>query len=218
MSNIEAVIWDMDGVLVDTGEFHFQSWQEALAAHDISLSREGFQATFGMNNKGILQTLMGDRYADELIGEIGDPKEARFREAIQGKLEMLPGARALLEALHDLEVPMAIGSSAPVANIEAIVNALEIGGYFQAQVSGATMPGKPDPSVFLTAARELGIDPAHCLVIEDALAGIAAARAAGMKVIAVTTTYPAEELRDAQPNLVVTTLEELDAERVLNIQ
>lgn len=190
-SPIQAVIWDMDGVLVDTGTVHFETWRDTLAEHDIPFTDETFRQTFGMNNTGILQKLLGEQFTPALVTEIGGLKEERFRQAIQGKVQALPGVQELLAGLHQRGIVQAVGSSAPQANIDAILEALAIAPYFEVVVSAAEMPGKPDPTVFLTTAAHLGIDPAACLVIEDAIAGVAAARRAGMRCLAVTTTNPA---------------------------
>lgn len=210
---VHAVIWDMDGVLVDTGEFHFQSWQETLPAYQISFTRETFRETFGMNNAEILQQLLGERFSTDLAAEISDLKEERFRAGIAGQIALLSGVHTLLERLRQRRIKQAVGSSAPYANIEAIVTALNLESYFEALVSAADMPGKPNPMVFLTAAHHLGVSPAHCVVIEDAIAGVVAARRAGMRCIAVTTTNAPDDLQDA--DLVVKQLDEIEVARFL---
>ena len=212
MSKLAAVIWDMDGVLVDTGEFHYQAWRETLAEVGIDYDRETFRHTFGKNNEGILRQVMGDRYQAAGAQEIGDRKEARFRELIHGRVVLLPGVRDLLEALRAAGIPQAIGSSAPMANIEAIAGALDLAVFFQAMVSAAEMPGKPDPAVFLEAAKRLKVEPARCLVLEDAIAGVEAAHRAGMRCTAVTNTHPAEALAVAE--LVVDDLGEVTPARL----
>ncbi|MDQ4078275.1 MAG: HAD family phosphatase [Chloroflexota bacterium] len=185
----------------------------ALLAYDIPFTRETFRQTFGMNNTGILQQLLGERFSPALSTEIGELKEERFRVAIEGQVQLLAGVRPLLEELHELGLAQAVGSSAPQANIDAIVDALGLAPYFDVLVSAADMPGKPDPAVFLTAARLLDVKPSRCVVLEDAVAGVTAARRAGMKCIAVTTTNPASTLEEA--DLIVDRLDELNAARIL---
>ncbi len=197
MQTLSGVIWDMDGVLVDTGEFHFQSWMDTLSNFGIPFSRETFNTTFGMNNFGILKSIMMDQFNHEIFLAISEQKEDRFRKAIRGKVETLPGAVPLLTSIKRANIPQAIGSSAPDANIDAIVSELGLHQYFQAIVSAAEMPGKPDPAVFLTAAQLMDASPNHCVVIEDAIAGVEAAHRAGMKCVAVTTTNQARDLRTA---------------------
>lgn len=194
---IYGVLWDLDGVLVDTGDAHYQAWVEALGQHQISFTPEQFRATFGMNNAGLLRELLGPAYSPDLANRIGDEKEHAFRAAVRGRVNLLPGVAEWLARLHAYGIPQAIASSAPQANIDAIVDDLAIRPYFNRLVSGATLPGKPDPATFLLAAEQLELPPHRCLVVEDAIPGVAAAKRAGMKCIAVTTTNPAAALREA---------------------
>ena len=193
----QGVIWDMDGVLVDTGEFHFPAWSQVLSEHGIPFTRELFRTTFGMNNAGILTVLLGQAPPPELLAKISDRKEQLFRQAVRGHAQPLPGVLAWLERLKAAAMRQAIASSAPPANIDALVDELGLRTYFDAIVSGSDLPGKPDPAVFLEAARLIGVPPERCVVVEDAVAGVEAARRASMKCIAVTTTNPANALREA---------------------
>lgn len=203
---IHGIIWDLDGVIVDTGEFHYQAWKRILSEHGISLNREGFRATFGMNNWGVLTTLLGSDIKPEKASEISDQKEVAFRQLIRGRVKLLPGAQELLKILKGASVRQAIASSTPSANIEAIVNELLIAPFFIAMVSADFLPSKPDPAVFLKAADKIKVLPKHCVVIEDAVVGIEAAKRAGMRSIAVTTTNTAESLQTA--DLVVDRLDD----------
>jgi beta-phosphoglucomutase family hydrolase len=193
----QGVIWDMDGVLVDTGEFHFRAWSQALPEYGIPFTRQLFRDTFGMNNAGILTVLLGRTPAPELLAEISDRKEQLFRQAVRGHVQPLPGVLTWLERLKAAGMRQAIASSAPPANIDALVDELGLCDYFDALVSGFDLPGKPDPAVFLKAARRIGVPPERCVVVEDAVAGVEAARRAGMKCVAVTTTNPAHALKEA---------------------
>lgn len=192
-----GVLWDMDGVLVDTGEFHFLAWQAVLAQEGLAFDRDRFRQTFGMNNQDMITTLLGRLPEPGQIESIGSRKEALFRQAITGRARLLDGARDWLDWFQAGGARQAIASSAPCENIDALVDELAIRPYFQEIVSGTDMPGKPDPAVFLTAARLLDIPPASCLVIEDSIAGVAAAGRAGMKCLAVTTTNTAATLSQA---------------------
>jgi beta-phosphoglucomutase-like phosphatase (HAD superfamily) len=207
MSTGYGVIWDMDGVLVDTGDYHFKSWVKALAEVGLSMDESFFQETFGMNNTRIISILMGGDPDPKFIEQLGERKEIWFRELIKGHVEPLPGVRTWLERLqaenHEGNggesrlVRSAIASSGPPANIEALIGGLGLKGYFYAIVSGAKMPAKPDPAVFLEAARQIEMPVDQCVVVEDAVAGVEGAKRAGMKCIAVTTTNPAAVLKDA---------------------
>jgi beta-phosphoglucomutase family hydrolase len=197
MAKLAGLLWDLDGVLVDTSELHYRSWQEALTEHDVELSRAEFRETFGMNNAGILRRLLGERYSAELYRQISEKKESAFRDSLKGNVALLPGARALLIAAREAGISQAIASSAPLANIQALVDELRFAEFFDALVSGAEMPGKPNPDVFLEAARRIDAPASSCLVIEDAVAGVQAAHRAGMKCLAVTTTNSRQDLAEA---------------------
>ena len=208
-----GVLWDMDGVLVDTGELHYISWKETLDEAGIPFDREVFRKTFGMNNAGILEYLLGKKPENDLLQKISNQKELIFRKSVPGNVKALPGVIPWLIRLHSAGAKMAVASSAPYANIEVLVDELRIGAYFQAMVSGAELPGKPDPATFLEAARQIGMDPSACVVVEDAIAGVLGANNAGMKCIAVTNTNSRQALSNA--DIVVDSLEEL-SEQVFN--
>lgn len=201
-------LWDLDGVLVDTGEFHYTSWVELLPRYGLSMTRERFTATFGMNNTGVLTNLLGYEPAPEYVAEVGGIKEAAFRAAVKGHGKLLPGVHQLLENLRQLGVQQAVASSAPMENIDVLIDETGIRHYFSAIVSALGKPSKPDPWVFLTAAEKIGIPPQFCTVVEDAVAGVDAAHRARMRCIAVTNTNPPEKLQAAER--VVGSLEDFD--------
>jgi beta-phosphoglucomutase family hydrolase len=205
MDEATGILWDMDGVLTSTGEFHFLAWSQTLADYGIPFSRDQFTATFGMNNAQILQILLGERADRVLVAEIGDTKEERFRQAVQGNARLLPGVSEWLKRFQGWGFRQAIASSAPPANIKVLVDELGIRSFFGAVVSGADIPGKPDPTVFLNAAQRIEVRPQRCVVIEDAIAGVEAAKRAGMRCVAVTTTNPSEAL--ARADIVVERLD-----------
>jgi len=202
-----GVIWDMDGVLVDTGDLHYLAWSRVLPKYGLPFGREMFRATFGMNNAGILTILLGRPPEPELLTEISDGKEQMFRQMVRGSVSLLPGVRAWLEKLRRAGFRQAIASSAPQANVDTLVDELGLRDLFDALVSGFALPGKPDPATFLEAARAIQVPPERCVVVEDATAGVEGAHRAGMKCIAVTTTNPAEALQTA--DIVVDRLDEL---------
>jgi beta-phosphoglucomutase len=210
MVNKRAVLWDMDGVLVDSGELHYQSWSETLTPLSVPFDRNKFRQTFGMNNAGILTILLGKPPEADFLEMVSNRKEGLFRELLHGQLQLLPGALKWLNLLWERGILQAVASSAPYANIEATVDELNIRQYFSALVSAYSMPGKPDPGVFLEAARQLGVESKKCVVVEDAVAGVAAAKHAGMKCIAVGTTHPKSSLSAA--DVVIDSLEALSFE------
>ncbi len=211
--SVWGVLWDMDGVLVDTGKLHFQTWKSILAEWGIDLSYELFRNTFGMINSEILPTWFGRSLLESEIEQISSLKEERFRTAARGHVQALPGVRLWLDRFHDWGYRQAIASSATVENIELLVDELGIRHYFQELVSGTSLPGKPDPAVFVEAARRVGLPPERCLVIEDSVAGVEAAVRAGIKCLAVTNTYPAAALSRA--SLIVEGLESLSPDQFL---
>jgi HAD superfamily hydrolase (TIGR01509 family) len=215
MSKQFGVIWDLDGVLVDTGEFHYQSWRRTFADLKIELSRDQFRATFGMNNAGILEEILGYKPESNFVEKISDQKEGHFRRTVRGRVKPLPGVLEWLRQLEDMGAHQAIASSAPQANIDALVDELQLREFFEVIVSGYDMPGKPNPDVFLRAADLMEVPAPNCLVIEDSVSGVRAAKNAGMRCIAVTTTNPAHLLSEA--DIVVDRLDVHPAETVLNL-
>src|SRR5437588_7303250 len=167
----------MDGTLVDTAELHFQAWGAVCRELGRDFSRADFAATFGRRNPEIFTALFGDRLSDAEAAKWGDRKEELYRAAAGRGVELLPGVRALLSGLHRAGFRQAIGSSAPRANLELILEATGVARYLDAIVGAEeTQRGKPDPQVFLVAAAQLGVAPERCVVFEDAVAGVQAAR------------------------------------------
>ena len=193
---MKAVIFDWDGVVIDSSEQHERSWELLAAETRRTLPAGHFKAGFGKKNQEIIPGIL--RWTDDPaeVARLGDRKEVLYRELVRsGGVRVLPGARELLVALRDEGIPRSVGSSTPRSNLEAIFAATGLGELFDAVVCGDDVSrGKPAPDVFLLAAERLGIPAADCLVIEDAHVGLAAARAAGMKVLAVATTHPLAEL------------------------
>jgi beta-phosphoglucomutase len=184
---MRAVLWDMDGTLVDSGELHFRAWRETLAAEGRAYERADHEAVFGMRNDDILRRLLDPAISTAEIARIGGAKERRYRDLVaETGIEPLPGVRAWLHALAQDGWKMAIASSAPPENLHAIVAAIGLEKVFDALISGEEVPqGKPDPAVFLRAAERVGVRPERCVVVEDAPAGVLAGRRGGMKVIGV---------------------------------
>jgi HAD superfamily hydrolase (TIGR01509 family) len=182
-----AVIWDLDGTLVDSAEFHWLSWRDTMAAENAPITYEQFLERFGQKNDRILTAWLGPDVSAERIARVGDAKEAEYRRlAVERGVTPLPGAAEWVERLHADGWKQAIASSAPRLNIDVMLRVLSLAHDFNAIVSAEDVTaGKPDPQVFLKAAERLGIPPASCIVVEDAPAGTEAARRAGMKCIGV---------------------------------
>lgn len=213
-----AIIWDVDGTLVDTAEQHFRAWTKLAAEIDKPFTRADFAATFGMRNPEILRQLFFPDATDARCAELGARKEDLYRASVREKgVQLLPGVAALLAAFAKAGWPQAVGSSAPPGNIELLLGITKTAHYFSALVTGDDVTrGKPHPEVFLTAAAKLGAEPARCVVFEDAVAGVEAAKAGDMKCVAVTFVghHPEEKLRDAGADVIVASLEEVSAAQV----
>ena len=210
----DAVIFDMDGVIVDTADAHCASWQMLAAEQGVTISRHDFLQTFGRPTREIIRTRFGEHLTDEQVGQMDRRKEAHFRELAQDHVKLIPHVVELIEALIAAGVALAVGSSAPPANVQLTLDQFDLNGRFRTLVTGHDVTrGKPDPEVFLIAADRLGVSPSRCVVIEDAMAGIQAARAAGMTAIALTTSHE----RNAFPHAhrVVDSLAELQPEALL---
>ncbi|WP_439627789.1 HAD family hydrolase [Gemmata sp.] len=213
-----AIIWDVDGTLVVTAEQHFRAWSKLAAELNLPFTRADFAATFGMRNPEILRQLFFPDATDERCRELGERKEDLYRASVREEgTQLLPGVAALLSGFAARGCPQAVGSSAPLGNLDLLLGVTNIRRYFGALVSGDDVTrGKPDPEVFLTAAAKLGAAPEWCVVFEDAVAGVEAARAGGMRCVAVTFVghHSAERLRAAGADLVVGSLAEVTVEQV----
>jgi len=216
----KAVIWDMDGVIVNSGPYHFKSWQYVFQKRGIDFTEEDFRRHFGQRNDTIIRATLGENVSQSEIEVIAGDKEENYRQRVRQNIKPLPGAIKLIKSLRGHGFSAAIASSAPVENIRLITRGLGIENSFQAIVSGREVTeGKPSPQGFLLAAEKLGVEPANCIVIEDAVAGVAGAKRAGMPCIAVTNSHPRESLLEA--DLIVNTLEAVsvsDLEGLLSLQ
>jgi beta-phosphoglucomutase len=214
MSDAVAVIFDMDGVLIDSYAAHLESWQAACAERGVAMSEAEFAAGFGRTSAEVLRELWPDPLGPEQIAAFEDDKERRYREIVRAAFPVVDGARELVLALADAGFRLAVGSSGPPENVELVVDLLGLGAHFGALVTGRdVVRGKPDPQVFALAAERLGVAPQRAVVVEDAVVGITAAHAAGMRAIGyVGTGRTAAEL--AAADLVVGSLRALDPRRV----
>jgi len=183
-----AVLWDMDGTLIDSEEFHWISWRNTLANEGITITREQFLASFGQRNDSIIPRWLGAAATPERIEKISKAKEELYRQLVRRDgMSPEPGVAAWLHRLHKEGWLQAIASAAPRANIDAVLDALSATHVFQGIVSADDVHrGKPDPEVYLTAASRVGVPPERCIVVEDAVAGVQGARSAGMKSIGVS--------------------------------
>ena len=188
MSVSRAVLWDMDGTLIDSEELHWISWRNTLANEGITITREQFLASFGQRNDSILPQWLGTAASPERIGEISNAKEELYRRLIRRDgISPLPGVAHWVHHLHQQGWLQAVASAAPRANIDVVLEALAATHVFQGIVSAEDVHhGKPDPEVYLIAASRVGVPPERCIVVEDAVAGVEGARRAGMRSIGVS--------------------------------
>jgi beta-phosphoglucomutase len=208
-----AVIWDVDGTLVDTAELHFQAWQILARELNKPFTRDDFAGTFGWRNTEIIPKLFGPHYSAVEVAALGDRKEELYRAEASKGVALLPGVRALLVAVHEAGGLQAIGSSAPRRNLELMLQLTGTASLFEAVIAMEdTTRGKPDPDVFLQGARRLNVPPERCVVLEDAPVGVQAAKAGGMKALGVTFVghHSAEKLQTAGADLVVPSLEQVN--------
>ena len=210
MSTNRAVLWDMDGTLIDSEEFHWKSWQLTLQDEGIPITREQFLSTFGQRNDSIISLWLGPKATPERAARISESKETMYRHLVRRDgISPLPGVADWVRRLHGQGWRQAIASAAPRANIETVLEVLSATHIFEAVVSAEDVHrGKPDPEVYLLAAAPVGVAPVRCVVVEDAAAGIDAARAAGMRSIGVGKNSK----RLAGADLVVRSLDLLNSD------
>ena len=211
-----AVLFDMDGVLVDNTDFHINAWLQFAQRHGYPLTKDQY-----------LENINGRVSADAMAYAFGRPvlldeliilteeKESIYRELYAPHLRPTAGLVPFLDALRASNVRLAVGTSAPVSNVEFTLDGLSIRAYFDAVVDSSMIRhGKPNPEIYLTAADRVGVDPARCMVFEDALAGIEAGVRAGMAVVALTTTHTRDELANTGAALIVADFTELSVDTV----
>lgn len=210
MSATWGAIFDWDGVVVDSSRHHEESWERLAVETGHPLPEGHFKRGFGMKNEIIIPNQLGWTKDPDEISRFSLRKEALYRIVTnEWGLELLPGVADLLDYLDNAGVPRCIGSSTHLLNLTTGLERLGIVDRFPMIVSAEDVShGKPDPEVFLTAAAKIGLPPERCVVFEDALVGIEAAKRGGMRVVAVATTNPAEALHEA--DLVVHRLSDLD--------
>jgi beta-phosphoglucomutase len=208
-----GVIFDMDGVIVRSEDAHWVSWRAVAAERGIDLKYETFLSCFGRVNSDCIRIMLSEGIDDAESLRIADRKEAAFRDAVRANVPLAIGTRELLASLRQAGALLAVGSSAPPENVALVLDAGHIREFFSATVDGAQVKrGKPAPDVFLQAGEAIGISPAHCAVIEDAPAGIRAARAANMTAIGVATTHTEAQLFEAGAHAVLPELASLTPE------
>ena len=190
-----AIIFDMDGVIVNNGNYHQKAWGVFCKKNTIDFSIKKFKSElFGKTNEKVLPELFGRDLSKQEIQKLSEEKEQIYRDIYQPHLKPVNGLIMFLKSLDQNNIPMGVATSAPKANVDCILDGLDIRKFIQIIVDDSMVRyGKPHPEIYLKAAKMLGAKPENCIVFEDSIAGTKSARDAGAKVIALTTTLPAEK-------------------------
>jgi beta-phosphoglucomutase len=190
MDNILALIFDMDGVIIDSNPLHRFAWLEYTRRHGVEMTEAMQQRMYGKRNDEIVRDFFGAQLDDGEVFAHGAAKEALYRELMKSRVEesLVPGVREFL-ANHG-NLALAVATNAEAANVDFVLDSAGIGNLFRIVVNGhqVTNP-KPHPEIYLRVAEALGFPPANCLVFEDSYTGVEAGLAAGMRVIGVGTTH-----------------------------
>jgi beta-phosphoglucomutase len=207
-----GVIFDMDGVLVNSNPYHLQKWVGFLEQHRVPYNPDDLPSqVLGPRSDTIIRLFLGSRLSDGEVSRLVEEVEERFRRVFRPHAKPLPGLAALVAELHDAGVPMAVASSAIAKNVEFMVNVLGFRPYFRCLVAteDVTHP-KPHPEIYLKTAEKLGVPPALCVAFEDSYVGVESAKRAGMKCIAIASSFSLQELRQkTQADLTVRDFEGL---------
>ena len=206
---MRAVLFDLDGVLVDSYGAHMRSWRRLAAEEGLPFSERDFARSFGRTSRESIATYWPGRASE--AARLDARKEELFRAEIRERFPTMDGARELVAALHEAGFALAVASSAPPENVELALARLGVAACFGAVLTGRDVRrGKPDPQVFLRAAERLGAPPSRCVVVEDAPVGVEAAHRAGMKAVALLSTgRRREDFAAVEPELLAASLREL---------
>ena len=194
-ARIEAVVFDMDGTLVDNMHMHQRAWSEFLLRYGIEMTEEEFHRKNAGTIKQVVANFFPHIEDEAELMRLGLEKEAHYQDIYRGGVEAIAGLRDFLSRLQEAGIPMALASAAHQGNIDFTLDALGIRGFFTAITGSDEVPvGKPDPAVYIRSAEKLGVAPSACMAFEDSFSGIRAALAADMRVVALETTHTREEL------------------------
>lgn len=210
-----AVIFDMDGVLVNSNPYHLAKWIDFLDHHQISYKEEDLpELILGKRNDTAFRHFLGPDLTPQESKRLSEEIEETFRRVFKPHARPLPGLDKLIKECRAAGIPMAVASSAVRTNIEFVVDALGYRPYFRTMVSGDDVThAKPDPEIYLKAARDLGIDPTDAVAFEDSYVGIDAVKNAGMKCVAIASTFPIERLTPLA-DLAIPTFEDVNLEKL----
>jgi HAD superfamily hydrolase (TIGR01509 family) len=198
-----AVIFDMDGTMVHNHGYHLDAWLVFCKQHGLQITTGDLRSMFGRKNEDIFRVLFGRDISPTECRAFEDQKEALYRQLYRPYLSEISGLTSLLEKLAASGIPAGVATSAPVANVDFVLDSLGLRHFFKCIVhAGMIVCGKPNPEIFLKAAEGLGVKANDCLVFEDAPAGLEAAHRAGTRAIAMLTSHPKELLPNAETFIV----------------
>jgi HAD superfamily hydrolase (TIGR01509 family) len=210
----------MDGVLVDSNPFHLRKWADLFRAHGIAFDAQELPTVvLGPPNEVTFRRYFGEHLTRERLAELGEELEENFRRAIGPHARAFPGVQRFLEECRAQGILLAVASAAIAKNVHFLLAALGLRDYFRVvlAVDEISHP-KPDPEIYLKVAAKLGLEPSVCVVFEDSFVGIEAAKRAGMKCIAVASTFSPQDLRDqTQADLIVPNFEAVSLSTVRNL-
>jgi beta-phosphoglucomutase family hydrolase len=209
-----AVIFDMDGVIVDSNPYHKEAWIKFTEKYEVELKEEEIpEKIYGKTNDAALREVFDKEFSTEENEKLGEEKEAIYRELHAEDLEPIPGLRQFLQMLKQHQIPTAVATNAPVSNIDFIMERTGLRSFFDVVINSSMVAkGKPDPEIYLKSAEKLGMPPERCIVMEDSVPGVEAGVRAGMKVVGITTTHTKEELN--QTSLAIDGYAELTYEKL----
>jgi HAD superfamily hydrolase (TIGR01509 family) len=211
-----GTIFDMDGVISDNMGYHTRAWEMFIQRHAPHLGIGDVTPHYGKTNADLMGFVFGRALTPEEVELYGEEKEGLYRELYTGNMAPLPGLFDLLKELRKSGIRTGVATSAPKSNVDFLLDGLGFRDCFDLVIDAAGVrKGKPDPEIYLKSARELGCEPAACVVFEDALAGIEAGRRAGMRVVGVATTLPPERL--SQTDLVIRDFREITVFRIIEL-
>ena len=213
-----AVIFDMDGVIVDNDVYHFRAWEELCKKYGLDVSSEEVKSWFGNTNAMILRKLFGESIDTESIEKLGYEKELIYRNLYLPDIQAIPGLLSFLQILKEYGIITAIATSAPTVNVDFVLEQTGLRSFFDSIIDASMIKeGKPSPEIYLKAAEKLSLPVSDCLVMEDSFHGIESALRAGMKVVGVATTHPAEKLKGTEKNISdFTEINALEVNQILN--
>jgi beta-phosphoglucomutase family hydrolase len=193
----KAFLFDLNGTMIDDMQYHVTAWYRLLNEMGANISMERMkEECYGKANE-LIERILPGRFTEAERDAIGDHKEAVYREEFRPNLKLLPGLTEFLEEAYQSGIKMAIGSAAIMANIDFVLDGLNIRHYFSAIVSADDVTNsKPDPETYLKCAERLGMDPSECIVFEDVPKGVESAERAGMKSIVITLLHVKEEFSE----------------------